>query len=446
MPTETAPCPVVAIVGRPNVGKSAIFNRLLGRRVAIVHAESGVTRDRIVRQAVWNDKRFELVDTGGIANPDDARIADRIASEMRRQAEIAVQDATVVILVVDAIAGVAAMDEDVVRLLRARGARTVVACNKCDAPEHDDNALVFEQFGLPVFAVSALHNRGFEELMDAVTRELPAVAVTTPAHPIRVVVAGRPNVGKSSFINRLLHAERVIVSEVPGTTRDSVDIPYAVGSGPQARHYILTDTAGMRHIRRLTSPVEKFSLFRAETSISGADVVVFMLDAVDGPTEQDKKVASLILEKRRGCLIAVNKWDQVKGVTRKVYEEALRRELPFLDYAPVVFMSALTGFNVRQAMDAIDHVSAQVRATLPTGVLNRAIMDAYERTQPPMVSGKRLKAFYATQVGTQPLRILLFVNDPKRLVPAYERYLIKAVRSAFGLEGAPVLFELRKKN
>lgn len=435
---------VVAIAGRPNVGKSAIFNRLLGRRVAIVHSESGVTRDRLIRSCEWEGQQFSLVDTGGVSRVEGEIDRDPISAETRKQAEAALAEAAVVIFVVDVQCGVVAMDEEVAQLLRARSATVFVAANKADSPEHDDLALEFERLGFPVFPVSALHRRGFGDLMDSVMASLPQEASQRTAKPLRVAIVGKPNVGKSSYINRLLNSDRVIVSDVPGTTRDSIEIPFVIGSGPTARHYALYDTAGMRRSGKVDTAVERFSLMRAETTIRGADVVVLVLDAITGATRQDKHIASLILKYRRGCVILVNKWD-LQSQTQRQFEPALLAELQFMEYCPIVYASAKSGYNVRQSIEAIDHVGSRVHMELSTGALNRAILDAQTRVSAQAQGGKRLKVFYSTQVGTHPIRIRIFVNDPDRAALNYRRYLEKAIRQAFSLEGAPVVLEFQAR-
>ena len=445
---EPSALPTVAIVGRPNVGKSAIFNRLTGRRIAIVHEQSGVTRDRLCADAAWGDVRFQLVDTGGLPNVPGARPLDEIEDGIRRQIEAALADAAIAMIVVDVEAGVAGLDKEVAALVRRSGVPAVIAANKCDAPARDALSAEFSRLGFPVFPVSALHNLGFEALMDRVVRDLPRLDAPplVSTAPLRIAVVGRPNVGKSSYVNRFLRAERVIVSNVPGTTVDSIDIPFMLGSGPTARHYILTDTAGLRPKPKIRTSLEHFSLNRVEQSIERADVVLLLLDATQGPTAQDKKIASLIQGHAKGCVVLVNKWDLAEGrLTQRQYEPALRHAVPFLDYAPVVFVSTQTGFNIRKTVEAIDHVAAQVRKPISTGVLNRAILRACQRLQPPMIRGKRLKIYYATQIGTAPIRIALFVNDAGRLTPAYSSFLIRCLREDQGLEGAPVLLELKAK-
>jgi len=433
---------VVAIVGRPNVGKSAVFNRLAGRRVAIVHAQSGVTRDRLMREVSWHNERFELIDTGGVCNVDDAVSRDEIEAGIRGQVDIALGDAAAALFVVDIDEGIVPMDEEVAGILRSSDCRTFVLANKADHAGRDADAGEFERFGLPVFPVSALHNRGFKPLMKEILQALPQVENVTLTDPLKVAVVGRPNVGKSSYINRLLRNERVIVSDVPGTTRDSIDVPFVVGKGDQARHYLLIDTAGMRRVGKIKDSVERFSLFRSERSIREADVVVLVLDATTGPTAQDKRIASAIVKDGKGCVLLVNKWD-LQETTQRQYGPGLVRMMPFMGHCPVVFVSAKDGYNIRRSVEAIDHVGAQIKATLPTGVLNRTILDAFARANPPSIKGKRLRVYYATQVGIEPLRIRLFVNDPRRARATYTTYLIRILRQRFGLEGAPILLQYR---
>ena len=443
-PALPSPAPsrrVVAIVGRPNVGKSALFNRLARERVAIVHSERGVTRDRLMREVTWGEERFTLIDTGGVYNVDRALLADEIERGVRSQVDAAIEDAAAVIFVVDIETGVTPLDEEVANLLRARGRRVFVAANKADSAARDGAALEFESFGLPVYPVSALHNRGFEALMEAVVPTLPREENRTLAKPLKVAVVGRPNVGKSSFINALLRSDRVIVSPVPGTTRDSIDVPFVLGQGEQARHYLLTDTAGIREIRKIDSSVERFSVMRAEKSIEGADMVVLVIDAAQGPTAQERKIAAKVLEQAKGCMILANKWDLKRGTSEKAFRAEVDYGFPFLKYCPVVLTSTLTGYNIRRSIETIDLVGSQMQATLPTGVLNRTLIEASERVQSPMVQGRRLRVFYATQTGTGPVRVRLFVNDPRLVKPAYHDYLVHTLRKRFGLEGAPVKLE-----
>jgi len=437
---------VVAILGRPNVGKSALFNRLAGRRVSIVHAQSGVTRDRLMREVVWQESRFELVDTGGICTPDSRSGLAEIEAGIRRQAEAALEDAAVVLLVTDVQTGMHPMDAEVAELIRRSGCRAFLAANKADGERQDAVAADFTRLGFPVFPVSALQNRGIDDLMTEVIGALPDVENETLKTPLRVAIVGRPNVGKSSYVNRLLRSDRVIVSEVPGTTRDSIEVPFSVGKGPQARHYVLVDTAGIRRAGKIDTTVERFSLLRSEQSIKEANVVVLVMDALQGPTAHDKKIAALINEHRRGCVILVNKWDLAGDeVTQRQYGPALVKAMPFMGHCPVVFASAKDGYNIKRTVEAIDGVAAQVTGTLPTGVLNRTLQDAVEKVSPPAINGRRVKLYYATQVGTDPIRIRIFVNRPDLIRPAYEIYLIKALRAKFGLEGAPVVLQLQAR-
>ncbi len=436
--TRTEP-PVVAVVGRPNVGKSALFNRLLRRRMAIVHEECGVTRDRVIARTTWNDLPIELIDTGGITEFGNEKSRRHLDSETRRQSEAAINDASIVILVTDATAGLTSLDEEVARLVHRKGRPAVVAANKCDHPDRDWMADAFGPLGFPVHGVSALHSRGIDELMTAVTAGFPRQEISSSPEPLKITIAGKPNAGKSSFLNRLIGQERLIVSEIPGTTRDAIDIPFHAGEGSTARHYLITDTAGMRHMGKVEEAVERFSIYRAENSIRRSDIVLLILDASQGPTAQDKAIAKIILEANKGCIVIVNKWDLVRHMTsQKEYRSALEYAVPFLRWVPFLFVSAKEGFSNRKCLDAIDRVAGNIQAKLPTAILNRTLLDAYEKVQPPMLQGKRFKIYYATQTDTKPVTIHLFVNDPERLTQAYHDYLLNSMRRKFGLEGAPI--------
>ena len=435
---------LVAIVGRPNVGKSSLFNRIADRRIAIVHPVSGVTRDRLVAHATWRGVRFDLVDTGGVGVLEGTHIRDDVEAAVKRQAERALAEAAVAILVVDVEAGIHPLDEEVARLIRRGAARPLVAANKADTPARDNAALEFARLGLPVFAVSAAHGRGVDALMAAVVRALPEEAPGDGVEPVKVAIVGRPNVGKSSYINQLLSDERVIVSATPGTTRDSVDVPFTVGEGEAARHYLLIDTAGLRQERKIDSSVEKFSQMRAEGSIRRADVVGLMIDGTQEPTAQDKRIATLILENNKGCVILANKRDLVRGSEPELRQH-FQSHIPFMRYCPMLFISARTGHNVRSSLEAIERVAQNVRATLATGPLNRVLTDACQRVSPPTRNGKALKIYYGVQVGTSPLAIRLYVNDPRRVTPAYREYLARALREAFHLEGAPIVVQLHAR-
>lgn len=432
---------MIAIVGRPNVGKSALFNRIVGRRVSIVHEECGVTRDRVVCEAEWDEQHFEIIDTGGLGTIDRGSAEDVFVNRTNEQVAVAIEDAAAIIFVVDLTAGVVPMDEEVARRLHEADRPVFIAANKSDNAERDDDADNFEVLGFPVFPVSALHHRGVGFLMDAVLPALPKGEKPIDRAPLRVAVVGRPNSGKSSYINKLLKGDRVIVSDIPGTTRDSIEVPFTIGSGPQARHYQLIDTAGINRRSRKSGAVEHYSNLRAEKSIESADVVVLLMDATEGPRLQDKKLAGKIMDAQKGCVLMVNKWDlaeEAEGVTQTQYGPALRKEMPFLGFAPLIFVSAESGYNLKRSIEAIDYVASQVQLKLTTGVLNRVIQDAVQRNPPPIVKGRPLKIYYSTQAGVQPIRIKLFVNNTLRATSTYKRYLIAQIRKAFGLEGAPV--------
>jgi len=439
--TESRSRRVIAIVGRPNVGKSALFNRLVGRRISIVHEASGVTRDRVGAEAHWGGTRFELVDTGGLGLMDGAKTEDRFDAGIRQQVKAAIEDAAVLIFVVDITAGVVPLDQEVARLLHSSGCFVLLAANKADTPVRDEHVAEFAALGFPAYAVSALHGRGLDDLMSAALGQLPDAGDDLAAERLKVAVVGKPNAGKSSYINRLLRSDRVMVSEIPGTTRDSVEIPFSVGQGDQARHYLLVDTAGIRRNRRIHDAVELFSGMRTERAVEQADVVVHLVDAVEGFGVNDKKIAGLIARAQKGSLLLINKWDLMDEVTQRAFGQALLKIAPFLRNIPVQFTSAETGYNIRRTVEAIDYVATQVRATLPTGTLNRVLHDSFTRTPPPVFGRQRTRFFYATQTGTQPVRVRLFVSNPKTFTSAYQAYLERRLREAFGLEGAPLVLK-----
>jgi GTP-binding protein len=437
---------VVAIVGRPNVGKSALFNRLVGRRVSIVHEEVGVTRDRVACEANWEGERFELIDTGGLGHFDKQVSEDQIVAGTEDQAEVAIADATFIIFVTDITAGITPLDQEVARILHASGRTVLLAANKADNADRDNDAYDFDRLGFPSFPVSAIQNRGVTELMEELIPQLPKEENPTEKKPLRVAVVGRPNAGKSSYINRLLKAERVIVSDVPGTTRDSIEIPFTIGKGETARHYQLIDTAGVQKDTRSKGAVDWFSNLRTDKAIERADVVVMVLDAETGPTSRDKKVAAKIIDAQKGCILLINKWDLAEeaeqDVTQTKYLPALREALPFMGFAPVIFVSAKSGYNINRSVEAIDYVAAQTRTEITTGVLNRVIQQAIEKYPPPIAKGKRLKVFYGTQSGTNPIYFKVFVNNPDYARSNWLAYLQNQFREAFGLEGAPIFIKL----
>ena len=440
---------VVSLVGRPNTGKSALFNRIARKRVAIVFDQPGVTRDRVTREVDVLGRRVMLVDTGGIAF--DRRVTnDPLDDETKSQAALAVEDSAVCVVVVDSREGITPLDAEVIKRVRESGVPCMIAANKCDTADDDWRAAEFERFGLPVFSTSAEHGRGVEALLQAVVAKLPPVsAEEAGARPLRVAIVGRPNVGKSSYVNRLLNAPRVIVSDIPGTTRDAVEVPFTIGSGPDARRYMLVDTAGMKpHTKMSKTSVDTFSLYRSEAAIEEADVVLLVMDPTLGPTMQDKRIAGKILDANRACVVIMNKWDLAleEGMREKDALEALRQMMPFLSFAPVVFCSNKSGYNIRRTVDAIDRAAASASERIPTGMLNNVMAKAAKKTLSPMVKGKRLKIYYALQVSTNPQTLRLFVNDPKLVTPAYLSYMEKQIRARFGLEGAPLRMFLKARS
>ena len=440
---------VVSLVGRPNTGKSALFNRIARKRVAIVFDQPGVTRDRVTREVDVLGRKVMLVDTGGIAF-DRHVTNDPLDDETKSQAALAVEDSAVCVIVVDSREGITPLDSEVIKRVRESGVPCVIAANKCDTAEDDWRAAEFERFGLPVFATSAEHGRGVEALLKDVTSRLPPVSEdAASSRPLKVAIVGRPNVGKSSYVNRLLNAPRVIVSDIPGTTRDAVEVPFTIGTGPEARRYMLVDTAGMKpHTKMSKTSVDNFSLFRSEDAINEADVVLLVMDPVMGPTMQDKRIAGKILDANKACVILMNKWDlaQEEGITETKAVPALRTMMPFLSFAPVVFCSNKSGYNIRRTVDAIDRAAASASERIPTGMLNNVITKATKKTLSPMIKGKRLKIYYGLQVSTNPQTIRLFVNDPKLVTPAYLSYLDKQIRARFGLEGAPLRIFLKARS
>ena len=444
--------PIIAIVGRPNVGKSALFNRIVGKRIAIVHDEPGITRDRISVDTEWDGVPFTLLDTGGIGLVKGERTSDEIIGAMRHQAQIAIQDAALIVLVVDSRDGVVPLDQEVMRQLRTSGKPIFLAVNKVDSLQQENLMADFLSLGFKnVFPVSAIQGFGVDEMLDEAVKVLPAdlSESETPnpqsAIPLKIAIIGRPNVGKSSIINRLVRAERVIVSDVPGTTRDSVDVPFSVEVGGETRPYVLIDTAGIRPRNKVDTSVEFFSVRRAELSIERCDLAVLVLDATFGVTAQDKKIGGKILTAKKGCIIAVNKWDLIGEKVQTEFIEQLHHILFFLDFAQVVFVSAKTGQGLGRLISAIHSVDLQLSQSVTTGLLNRVLADAVTARHPPARSGHRLKFFYATQIGTRPPRILAFVNLPSLFTDSYRKYLADRLRAAFGFQGSPIVISARAR-
>lgn len=480
---------LIAIVGRPNVGKSALFNRIAGRRIAIVHDQPGVTRDRITAEVEWGGHPFTLMDTGGIGLLRGEKSTDVITGAAFDQVELAIEAADTIILVVNVQERITPLDEEVSKRLRRIHKPVLVAVNKVDDDKASFGVDEFRRLGFEkVFPVTAIHGTGVEALITEAVRLLPApeaVEAAEPAdeadaeaveteeqkaanaqfraEPLKLAIVGRPNVGKSSIINALTKSERVIVSEIPGTTRDAIDVPFEVETDGVRQNYILIDTAGMRKQRRIDDTVEFFSVQRSEDSIERADICVLVLDAESGILEQDKKIAGKITEARKACIIVINKWDLVAEAVRKAREEEITRRskkdpnrdkqmttlaefgewvqelLFFLDYAPVIFTSAKSGFHLDRLLEAVRYVAAELKKQIPTSVLNRALRDAVDRRQPISSVGHRLKFYYATQVRQAPPTFLLFVNRDELFSDQYKKYLAGEMRKAFGYEGCPIL-------
>ena len=434
--------PMIAIVGRPNVGKSMLFNKLIGRRLSIVEDTPGVTRDRIYGESDWCGRKFTLVDTGGIEPNTD----NQILAFMRQQAQIAIDNATVIVLVVDSKTGMTAADQEVAGMLQRSKKPIVLAVNKMDATGPvDPEFYEFYNLGLgdPI-AVSAIHGHGTGDLLDACLQYFPPEdGAEEDDDVIQVAIIGKPNVGKSSLTNRILGQERVIVSNVAGTTRDAIDSYFENEIGK----YNFIDTAGMRKKSKVDDTIEKYSVLRATMAIERSDVCLILIDANDGVTEQDTKIAGLAHEAGKACIIVVNKWDMVEkdGKTMDRMREDIRRDLSYMTYAPILFISALTGQRVDRLFDLINYVNNQAATRISTGMLNTVLADATARVQPPTDKGRRLKIYYMTQAGTKPPHFVIFCNDARLFHFSYQRYLENQIRENFGFEGAPIRMLVREK-
>jgi GTP-binding protein len=485
---------LIAIVGRPNVGKSALFNRIAGQRIAIVHDLPGVTRDRVTAEAEWGGHEFTLVDTGGIGLLRGEKSGDLIVKAAIEQVQMAIDAANVIVLVVNVQDGIVPLDREVAQRLRESGKPILVAANKVDNFAAEKDAYEFSALGFEkVFPVSAIHGSGIERLMNAAVALLPEKKVEeqveepiapvedeagtvaadgkVPEHkpkregPLKIAIVGRPNVGKSSIINAVTNSQRVIVSPIAGTTRDSVDVPFEVEADGVRQKYILIDTAGMRKSRQVNDSVEFFSVQRAQDSIARSDITVLVIDAEQGITEQDKKIADVIVEQRRACIVVINKWDLFAAEVQKARQDEIAKrnakkrtegqakelttlgefgqwvqdKLFFLDYAPVIFTSVKTNFHLDRLLEAIRYVASQLQQKIPTAILNRTIHDAVERRQPVSDAGHRLKFYYATQVRQAPPTFLLFVNRDELFSDQYKKSLANELRTAFGYEGCPIV-------
>ena len=434
--------PLIAIVGRPNVGKSMLFNKLIGKRLSIVEDTPGVTRDRIYGESEWAGRKFRLVDTGGIEPNTD----NQILAFMREQAQVAIDNADVIIFVTDIKTGLTASDQEVAGMLQRSRKPIVLAVNKMDSTGTiDPDFYEFYNLGLgdPV-AISAVHGHGTGDLLDACFQYLPPDdGVEEDSDVVQVAIIGKPNVGKSSLTNKILGEQRVIVSNVAGTTRDAIDSYFENSCGK----YNFIDTAGMRKKSKVDDTIEKYSVLRATMAIERSDVCLILIDAQDGVTEQDTKVAGLAHDAGKACIIVVNKWDLVEkdGKTMDRMREDIRRDLSYMPYAPILFISALTGQRVNRLFELINYVNDQAAVRITTGMLNSVLADAQTRVQPPTDKGRRLKIYYMTQVGVKPPHFVIFCNDKKLFHFSYQRYLENQIRSVFGLEGTPIHITIRQK-
>ena len=434
--------PIVAVVGRPNVGKSTLFNALAGEMISIVKDTPGITRDRIYADISWLDKNFTLIDTGGI-EPDSG---DIILSQMREQAQIAIDTADVILFMVDVKQGLVDADSKVADMLRRSHKPVVLVVNKVDSFQKY-MADVYEFYNLGIgdpWPISAANRMGIGDMLDEVVRHFPEDAeMEEEDDRPKIAIVGKPNVGKSSIINRLIGENRVIVSNIAGTTRDAVDTEVM----HNGKEYIFIDTAGLRRKSRVDDAIEKYSIIRARMAVERANVCVIMIDAVEGFTEQDSKVAGIALEQGKACIIAVNKWDAVEkdGNTMKEYRDKLANDFSFMSYAPIMFISAKTGQRIDKLYEMISFVHSQNSMRISTGKLNEVLAGATARVQPPTDKGKRLKIFYMTQASTRPPTFVFFVNNSELFHFSYQRYLENQIRDIFGLDGTPVRFIIRER-
>ena len=435
--------PLVAIVGRPNVGKSTFFNKIAGRRIAIVEDTPGVTRDRVYADCEWQNHTFTMIDTGGI----DPTSADPLLKQMRYQAEIAIETCDVILFFTDARQGVTADDETVADMLRRSGKPVLLVVNKVDHPGMMNDIYDFYSLGIgdPI-GISSVNMLNFGDLLEEIVTRFPnREEEEDGVKPVEIAVVGKPNVGKSSMVNRILGEDRVMVSDIAGTTRDAIDTRFKDGDD----EFVIIDTAGIRRKRAIEyQSLERFSVVRSLAAIDRCDVAVLLLDATQGVTEQDAKIAGYIDEQGKAAVIIVNKWDAMEKETGTMekYIKTVREGLKFMEYAPILFISALTGQRVNKVLEAVREAYAQSTRRITTGLLNDVLTDAQAAFQPPAMSGRRLRIYYATQCGTKPPTFAFFINDEELMHYSYERYLENQMRKAFGFEGTPIRFELREKN
>lgn len=429
--------PTVALVGRPNVGKSTLFNKIVGKKIAIIEDLPGVTRDRIYQEATYNNKKFYLIDTGGI---DASKM--KFNDEIKMQAEIAIKDADIVVFIVDGKEGLTSNDLMVRDLLRKSNKKVIVAINKVDNKESANHIYDFYELGFDTYIpISSIHNTGYIELMEEITKDFTEKEETEDTR-LKFSIIGRPNVGKSSLMNALLNEERVVVSDVAGTTRDSIDSVLKYHN----EEYILIDTAGMRKKGRVFEAVEKYSLFRSLKAIDRSDICLVVINAEEGIKEHDKHIAGYAIERGKGLIFVVNKWDTVKDKTIPEFEKEMRAEFQFATYAPIVYLSALTKKRIHTLMPEIIKVGENIKREIPTSILNNVILDAYQLNLPPSYKGKRLKIYFTNQTGTKPPKFTLRVNNKGLVHFSYERYLENKLRENFELEGTPIILQFKNRN
>ena len=429
--------PTVALVGRPNVGKSTLFNKIVGKQVSIIEDMPGVTRDRIYQEATYNRKKFYLVDTGGI----DASKMD-FNSEIKMQAEIAISEADVVVFIVDGKEGLTTNDLIVRDILRKTDKKIIVAINKIDVKDARDNIYDFYELGFDTYIpISSIHNTGFVELMDTITMNFREHEETVDER-IKFSIIGRPNVGKSSLMNAMLNEERVVVSNIAGTTRDSIDSVLKYNG----EEFIIIDTAGMRKKGKVFEAIEKYSLFRSLKSIDRSDICLVVINAEEGITEHDKHIAGYAIERGKGLIFVVNKWDTVKDTTIQEFEKLMRAEFQFATYAPIVFLSALTKKRIHTLMPEIVRVKENIKREIKTSVLNEVILDAYQLNIPPSYKGKRLKIYFTSQTGINPPKFTFRVNSKGLVHFSYERYLENKIRENFDFTGTPIILQFKNRN
>ncbi len=434
--------PIVAIVGRPNVGKSTLFNRLTHTKLAIVEDTPGVTRDRLYQDAEWNGKSFTLIDTGGI----EMASQDSMLNLVKKQAQVAIEEADLILFIADGKTGITIDDEEVAQMLRKTKKPVLLVVNKIENYDHPEQIYDFYQLGLgEPFAISASHGMNTGDLLDAVTELLGDVEEDDyDPDVIKIAVVGRPNVGKSSLTNAILGKERSIVSDIPGTTRDAIDSPFSI----DGQDYVIIDTAGMRRKNKILDTTERYSVIRSLRSVDRADVVLMVINAEEGLLEQDKRIVGYAHEQGKGIVLVVNKWDLIEkdDKTYTTFEKKIRSELLFLQYAPMIFVSAQTKQRVNKIIEVVNFVAEQQNLRISTSVLNEIIRDAVQLNPAPTDKGRRLKILYATQSGVKPPTFVLFVNEPEIMHFSYERYLENKIRENFGFEGTSIKFVVKKRN